>query len=155
MKTVSLLLLGSLRDYLLALLTRWNYNRTYPSMMFVTSLSRLRSNLRVEGPSQLPPLIDPKAHLRVFLSTARVTLFLHLPRPQIMVKGLLVNLLRGWQERSTSNTMVMDTSKRIIQIEEPSLLERWKRSKLQRKKIVKKNLKRKITPQSLLNLENC
>jgi len=59
----------------------------------------LRNNLRVESPSQLLLLIDPKAHLRVSLPTTRVTLPLHLSRPFYKGKRIASERPKGLEEK--------------------------------------------------------
>jgi len=59
MKSPSSTLLGSLRDYLLALPTRWTYNLIYPLMTCATYISQIRSDLWVEEPFKALPLFAP------------------------------------------------------------------------------------------------
>jgi len=105
----------------------------------------LRDKLRVEKSSKSPHQIDPKVPLRISPPKTRLTLALHLSKPLTRTRGLLVCLLSGWKKRSTLGVIAMDISKWIVPTEEPSPLGRWRRSKLLRKKLVKKSLKRRIT----------
>jgi len=112
MKNLSSKLRGSLTSYLLALLARWNYNLTYPLMMYATCLSKFGSNLREK--SHVMPLL---------LKALPITLKLK-PQPNksmllTWARGLLVSLLQSWKERNDLSVIVFVIFKLIVSIKDP------------------------------------
>jgi len=57
---------------------------------------------------------------------------------------LLVNHQSDWREKSALNVMVRDTSKEIVPSRELSPLEKWKKFKLLRKQLVRREPRTRI-----------
>ena len=91
---------------------------------------KIEKQLKGRKPFATPSPHRPQSTPKSFLSYNKGDT---IPTPTKTIdkgKGIASESPKGLGGKSASNAMVMDTSKWIVPIGEPSLLERWKRSKL-------------------------